>query len=53
MPYKLTTSPKTNKPLTSTNYNRQEQRKVISGGSDFRLVLYTLRLRVPSLIAWL
>jgi hypothetical protein len=53
MPYKSATSPGTNKPPISTNHNQQEQKKVIGSRSDFRLVLYILRLRVPGLIAWL
>jgi hypothetical protein len=53
MPCKLATSPGTNRPPTSIDYNQREQRKVIGGRSDFRLVSYTLRFRVPSFIAWL
>jgi hypothetical protein len=53
MPYKSVTSPGTSKPPISTDYNRREQGKVISGRSDFRLASYTPRLRVPGLIAWL
>jgi hypothetical protein len=50
MPYKSATSPGTNKPPISTDYNPQEQKKIISNKSDFRLALYMLRLRVPDLI---
>jgi hypothetical protein len=50
MPYKSATSPGTNRPPISTDYNQQEQKKVISSRNDFRLVLYILRLRVPGLI---
>ena len=53
MPYKSATSPEINKPPISTDYNQREQKKVISGRSDFRLVSYMLKLRVPGLIAWL
>jgi hypothetical protein len=53
MPYKSTTSPGTNKPLISTDHNQQEQKKIISGRNDFKLMLYILKLRVPGLIAWL
>jgi hypothetical protein len=50
MPYKSATFPGTNRPPTSTDYNQQEQRKVIGGRNDFRLASYMLRLRVPGLI---
>jgi hypothetical protein len=53
MPCKLTTSPGTNRSPISTDYNQQEQKKIISSRNDFRLVLYILKLRVPGLIAWL
>jgi hypothetical protein len=53
MPCKSATFPGTNKPPTSTDYNQQEQKKVIGGRNDFRLVSYTLKLRVPGFIAWL
>jgi hypothetical protein len=50
MPYKLIIFPGINKPPISTDYNQQEQKKVISGRNDFRLVLYILRFRVPGFI---
>jgi hypothetical protein len=53
MPYKLATSPGTNRPPISTDHNQREQKKVIGGRSDFRLASYTPRLRVPGLIVWL